>query len=512
MALGRAQWQQKSFTQAEQSALKARELDPGNAAVSDLLLHVYFDQDNASKFQAELDRSSRPPKARQDLALRFFVRQGQFSRAYDWKVRYERETLDRSILETELLLQRDPGSNEQIPQLVRNLVKVGRFEDAVLFAKKYKGSAALDLDLGKAFWMTGRKNEAIQAYQRASSGLIHKLSAEVALAAITGDLRHWQEAYRAERIEQDYFVLARLEEILPKATPVVRALAYRYAGTYDPFFYNAAAQEALNVLNSDPDNFDALMTIATAYQRLGRNDDAKRYLELARGSYPASGEPASRLASLALLGPEQNPKNILSLMETAVKLAPGDAGYLYNLGWAYDQLGETPKAVEMYERAIKSSPLSFEAMNNLALIHSEAGHPDRALPLLELAMRTDPENEAAYANTANYYARRRDWKQALHYYDRALQINPASSVSAVEKGRIYLEQAQTSEAIDYLSRALEQDPHSFDAYLLLSSAYEKMGHAKEATAALEEARRIRPAAPELKSAQERLNSANKEGK
>ena len=49
----------------------------------------------------------------------------------------------------------------------------------------------------------GRKDEAIQAYQRASSALIHKLSAQVALATITGDIKHWEEAFRAERIEQD---------------------------------------------------------------------------------------------------------------------------------------------------------------------------------------------------------------------------------------------------------------------------------------------------------------------
>src|SRR5207248_9034005 len=44
LALGRAQWQQQNFDQAEKAALKARKLDADNPAVSDLLLHVYFDQ------------------------------------------------------------------------------------------------------------------------------------------------------------------------------------------------------------------------------------------------------------------------------------------------------------------------------------------------------------------------------------------------------------------------------------------------------------------------------------
>jgi tetratricopeptide (TPR) repeat protein len=506
IALGRAQWQQRNLSQAEQSALKVRELDMGNEAATDLLLHIYLDQNDATKFQSELDRSSKLPKPAQDLAVRFFLRQGQLSKASDWKLRYEREALDRSILEAELALKRDPANTDLIPQLVKNLVKAGRYEDAINAANKYKGPVPLDLEFGKAYWMTGRKDDAIRAYQRASSGLLHKLSAEVALAEITGDIKHWQEAYRAERIEQDYFVLARLEDVLPKATPLIRALAYRYAGIYEPNFYNLAAQEALKVLDDDANNFDALMTIATAYQRIGRLEDAIRYLERSRQLYPKSGEPASRLASLMLQSPKPEPQKVLDLMETAAKLEPNNAGYLYNIGWAYDQVGETAKSTELYQRAIKVSPLTFEAMNNLALIYSENGQWERALPLLEQAMRTDPDNEAVYANLANYYVRRREWKQALQHYDHALQINPASSVAAVEKGRIYLEQGQTDEAIDHLSRALEVDPHSFDAYMLLSSTYEKMGHIKEAIAAAEEARRIRSDAPDVKSTIERLTA------
>jgi len=512
IALGRAHWQQRNFEQAEQSALKARELNGGDSAVSDLLLHIYFDQNNASKFQAELDRTSKPPKSIQDLAIRFFLRQGQFARANDWKTRYEREALDRAILETELTLKRDPSATDLMPQLIKNLVKVGRYEDAVIAAGKYKGPVALDLELGKAYWMTGRKDEAIRAYQQASSGLVHKLSAEVALAVITGDQQHWEQAYSAERVEQDYFVLARVEDVLPKTNPLVRSFAYRYAGIYEPSFYNLAAQEALKVLNDDPKNFHALMTIGTAYHRLGRVDDATRYIEQGREYYPKSAEPVARLASLGLLNSKPDSKKILQLMEAAVTLAPNNAGYLYNLGWAYDQLGETARATELYERAIKASPLTFEAMNNLALIYSESGQPDRAIPLLTQAMRTDPENEAVYANAANYYARRRDWKQALQYYNRALQINPGSSVAAVERGRIYLEQGQTDEAVDNLSRALEVDSHSFDAYMLLSSAYEKMGHIKEAIAAVEEAQRIRADAPDTKATMERLNARLKDGK
>jgi tetratricopeptide (TPR) repeat protein len=505
IALGRAQWQQRNFDQGEKAAVKARELEPDNPAVSDLLLHIYFDGDLYDKFQAELDRSGKPSKTSQDLAIRFFLAHGQFSRAYEYKIRSEREGIERAILETQLALKRDPAKTDLIPDLVRNLVKVGRYEDAINESGG-KASNQTDLELGKAYWMTDRKDQAIQAFERASAARLHKLSAEVALAAITGDVRHWEEAYHAERVEKDYFILARLEDLLPKANHLVLAFIFRYAGIYEPAIYIKAVEEAQKVLDDDPKNFDALTTIGTAYQRIGRLPEAGRYTQQARDLYPRSGEPPSRLASIALVSPKPDPQTIISFMETAVKLEPANPTYLYNLGWMYDRIGETAKATEMYQRAIKASPLSFEAMNNLALIYANSGQPERALPLLEEAMRTDPGNEAVFANTANYYARRHELKQALVHYARAEQINPYNETVLVEKGRVYLEQSDTDSAIDSLSRALEVDPQSYDAYVLLSSAYEKMGHLKEAIAAAEEAQRIRTGDPEIKATLERLNS------
>jgi tetratricopeptide (TPR) repeat protein len=506
ITLGRAEWQSKDFGQAEKAALKARELEPDNPAVSDLLLHIYFDGGQFDKFQAELDRNSKPSKSAQDLAVRFFLARGQFARAYEYKIQAEREQLERSIVETQLALKRDPSKTDGIPQLVKNLVKVGRYQDAIDAAGREAQARQLDLELGKAYWMTGQTSQAVDAFQRASAGLLHKLSAEVALAAITGDIKHWQNAYRAERVEQDYFMLARLEDLLPKSNHLVLALVFRYAGIYEPALYTKAAEEASKVLDDTPKDYDALMTIATAYQRVGRIPDATQYAEQARDLYPKSGEPMSRLASLAMASSKPDPQVIIQFMEAAVKLEPNNPTYLYNLGWTYDQLGETKKATDIYLRAIKASPLSFEAMNNLALIYAANGHAERALPLLEEAMKADPENEAVYANVANYYVRRHELKEAQNYYDRALQLNPLNLTVLVERGRTCLEQGDTDTAIDNLSRALEVDPHSFDAYLLLSSAYEKIGHTKEATAAAEEAQRIRPKAPEIKTTLERLNS------
>jgi tetratricopeptide (TPR) repeat protein len=491
VALGRSYWQMQNFAEAEKAALKARELDAQNSAVSELLLHIYFEDNQARKFVAELDRVSYGSRDVQNLAIRFFIREDQFAHAYDLSNRYEQSAIEHAIFEAELALKREPKRTDLYPALIKNLVRTGRFQQAIDLGKNYAGAIAVDFELGKAYWMAGRADEAIRSFGRASEALVHKLPAEVALHAITGNVEHWREAYKAERPEQDYFILARIQELLDNRSPLIRSFAYRYAALFDMRFYNKAAEEALHVLDENTENFDALMTIATAYQHLGRIDDATRYVERAREAYPRRAEPVSRLASLALAAEDKDVTRIVSLMEQAVRLEPGNAGYLYNLGWMYEQIGNTGKAVDMYEKAIRASPLSFEAMNNLALVYQSQGEGDRALPLLNRAIHTDPDSEVAYFNVANAYVERREWRQALDNYARVLQINPANAIAAIEAGRIYIELGRLEDAIVNLNRALDVDPHSTDAYLLLSSAYQRLGHGKEAMAASEEAERTK---------------------
>src|SRR5215813_4373730 len=115
LALGRAEWQRQNFDQAEKAVVKARELEAGNQGVSDLLMRIYFDSNQFEKFQAEMDRNTKPSKTAQELAIRFYLGHGQFGRVYAYKIQTEREEIERSILETQLALQREPGKTDGIP-------------------------------------------------------------------------------------------------------------------------------------------------------------------------------------------------------------------------------------------------------------------------------------------------------------------------------------------------------------------------------------------------------------
>jgi tetratricopeptide (TPR) repeat protein len=488
LILGRAHWLARNLSDAEGAALKVDELDPSNLQAAELLLRIYFERKDDAKFREVLDSTENANRPIQDLAVQFAIRQGEFRRAWELRSSFERAQLESSILRAQLALKREPGRVELYPQLIRDFVRLGRHEDAIAAHRQYHGSVPLDMEMGKAHWLAGKREEAIRAYSRAALGA-HKLSAEVALAAITGDRRHWREAFRAEWIERDYFVLAQLEDVLKTASPLDQALIYRYAGLFDQELLNKAAQSGLTVVESEPDQFEALMTLGTAYSRLGRIDDAIRYVEQGAELHPKRAEVWARLGQMALA--KGDTAGAGKSLRRAAEIEPSNASYLYNYGWFLDREDRRAEAATYYERAIASSALSFEAMNNLALIEAARGRPVRALALLNRAVESNPDNEGTYVNRGTYYASVHRWREAVEDYAQALKLNPASVIASVESARIHIELKRADIAIEELHAALDVDPHVHDAYILLSAAYEKQGRKTEAAAALNEAKRLK---------------------
>jgi tetratricopeptide (TPR) repeat protein len=488
LILGRAHWLARNLGDAEDAALKVDKLDPSNSNAAELLLRIYFERNDDEKFREVLERTGNPSGPIRDLAVQFAVRQGEFRRAYELRNSFDRSKLETATLRSQLALKREPNRLDLYPQLVRNLVRLGRHEEAVAAIRKSDTTGLLDLEMGKAYWLAGNRDEAVRAYTRASRGA-HKLSAHAALAAITGDRRHWREAFRAEWIETDYFVLAQFEDLLKTAEPLDKALIYRYAGLFDRELFNKAAESARAVLKDEPDQFEALMTLGTANFLLGRADDAVRYVQQGADRHPGRAEVWSRLGQMALAKGDVDAAE--EPLRRATQLEPGNASYLYNYGLFLDQQDRRIEAVPFYERAIGASSLSYEAMNNLALIESARGNPVKALALLNKAVVSNPENEGTFINRGNYYASAHRWAEALADYAQALNLNPGSVVAGVESARVHLELGRADIAIEELDAALDANPQDPEAYTLLSSAYEKTGLKTEAAAALDEASRLK---------------------
>ena len=502
LILARTKWLSRGYREAEAAALEVDSVYPDDPMALEALLHIYKDAGRDEKFKALIDRVPTGDRVLGSVVTDFLVGQGEFALALDQKTRLERRDRELDILKAELILARSPARMDLYPKLIRNLVAVGIHDRAIEYGLAYKGSEPLDFEIGKAFWLAGDTDAAAERFGRASRRGLHKLSAEVALAILTGERKHWSEAFRAERVERDYFLLGRIEPFIDSASPDVLPLIWRYAGIFEPAFYNRAVEEGIKLSPPESEDLSILLTMATAYERLGRLEEAKRYLDRARTRYPLRAEPPARRALLAVWAGEST--GVVESMETAVRLDPSDAGNLYNLGWIYDEIGESERAEDLYLRAIRASGLSFEAMNNLALLYSDRGQGDAARDLLDRAVLADPGSEAAYFNLARHFSNRDEWRQAMENLDRVLSINPVNTTALVEKGRILVLLGNPREAIESVNLALGIDSGAFEAYALAAEAYESLGRRDLALAAAREARRINADDPELAAMLSRL--------
>jgi tetratricopeptide (TPR) repeat protein len=153
--------------------------------------------------------------------------------------------------------------------------------------------------------------------------------------------------------------------------------------------------------------------------------------DLARNSYGnalvRSGDPAAGLKEFrSILA--HDPKNLQVQVnvgfayiaagdfKTAIQHLskyPNDAGAHYDLGIAYKQTDDLPRATKEFERAVALDPSLAEAHYSLALTYIDAGDPDQAIVQLRAAVTQRPDYNDAWFMLGNTLKDQGDVKGAI---------------------------------------------------------------------------------------------------
>ena len=245
------------------------------------------------------------------------------------------------------------------PALIKNLVKIGRFDDAIDVCAEIPGrdSSSISSSAKRIGW-SGQKDAAIQALRTCFRGLRAQTSRlRLRWPPSPETSKHWRKRSGPSASSRTISFWRSSKNCCRRPVRLSARSSFVMPEFTKRAFYNKAAEEALKVLEPILANLDALMTIGTAYQRLGRIDDAPGTWSAPRRISPAARSRYSRLANLASLRQRKDPGNRRSSWISAVKLDPGNAGYLYNLGWMYEQIGDVNPRPSIYtRRAIRSKP------------------------------------------------------------------------------------------------------------------------------------------------------------
>lgn len=177
----------------------------------------------------------------------------------------------------------------------------------------------------------------------------------------------------------------------------------------------------------------------------------------------------------------------------------------YNIGNAYQELGEYSRAIEFYQRALSLNPALMNASYNLALALMMDGRYEEADEILLTLSAEDPENvRVLYARASSYHLQGEDeralkilndilefapehtdaryslavilWKldrlaEAEEEFYRLLEQAPEDLDNKFNLANILLDQEKIEDAVVFLEEYLQEKPDDIEAYLMLANGY-----------------------------------------
>jgi len=179
-------------------------------------------------------------------------------------------------------------------------------------------------------------------------------------------------------------------------------------------------------------------------------------------------------------------KEALKYAEKAIILNP-DESYAYGVfGDAYNDLGETDKALGTYEKMLRLKPNldSYSRISNLRVIKGDTDGAIRAMQKAYEAglkdVRTPKENLAwTQVMLGSQYFNMGDLEEAKKHYNKSLEIMPNYYLALEHLAEVNAAEGKYEEAQKLYKSVLEINP-SPEFYIALAGAYESKGRENEA--------------------------------
>lgn len=208
--------------------------------------------------------------------------------------------------------------------------------------------------------------------------------------------------------------------------------------------YAAALDIANNLLNTNPDNTEALELVALLSRASGDNN-----------TYKATAKKIL----------QKDPFN------PSVNIMQGED---YALNHKYKL------AKESYNKALKSEPDNSDALYGYAQMSYYLNDLKSAKDTTQRILEKEPENSAALAFMGKLAAEDSNYVRAVKYTKDAIKYEPNNYLYYLDLGNYYVQQGKNTDAIAAWDKAIDIDPEYFLAYAYRAGCYDEMGKYEEA--------------------------------
>ena len=243
---------------------------------------------------------------------------------------------------------------------------------------------------------------------------------------------------------------------MAKYTPTLSQALSRAISAYNTGKLVDAEQMCQQIIDAEPNLFDALHLLAVVESRLRKKDTA------------------------------------LASYDRALALRPDHAQAHYNRGNILYELRRFEEAVAGYDRALALQPDHAETLSNRGNTLHELKRFEEALASYDRALLLRPDYAEAHNNRGNTLHEQKRYEEALASYDRALTLRPDYAEAHYNRGNSLHELKRFEEALASYDRALTLRPDYAEAHNNLGVILIKVGRLSEARAALEQAVKLVP--------------------
>ncbi|MBE9511576.1 MAG: tetratricopeptide repeat protein [Bacteroidetes bacterium] len=167
-------------------------------------------------------------------------------------------------------------------------------------------------------------------------------------------------------------------------------------------------------------------------------------------------------------------KESVNFLERAMHLDSGNKKYLYELGFAYEKMGDLERSVKLYLNYLDEDPFSENTWFNLGVIYNKLGKKKDALEAFDFTLAINDGNAFALFYKANILTNQGKYKEALIEYLDYIKIEYDSIDGIMGIAYCYERLGKYDLAEKYYMEAVTEEPEYAEGWNGLAGiAYER---------------------------------------
>lgn len=367
--LGYALFQERKFKESEKELIKAAKLDPENENTYKLLLEIY--KKNKSKeiknFMEKVAEGKNPPLPLLKELVKIYIISGEKEKAV--------KTLNR-------IVEMEPYNLKNLTEVATSLLELKEYSKVIpiieRITKLNPNNPNTYLILGISYEITGKKDKAIKAYEKALDLFPENTTVMERLANLYVENNKIEEAKAYyERLYQ----LTKKPEYILKIAQIEADIGN----------LNKAHKLLKNLAEENKTDEKVLFSLAVISDKLGLENETITYLKKVIEINPDNSAALNYL-SYIYANRGENLEEALELIKKALKLQPKNPAYIDTYGWVLFKLRKYKHACKILEKAYTLSNRDPVVEEHLGECYYYTGKWHKAKELLENAIKKMQSN------------------------------------------------------------------------------------------------------------------------